>query len=214
MKKILLVSSIALGLSSVALANGGMPVAAPAPVATPAPIVSDFTPSIYVGLQAGMADTGLKSFSENVDKDFALSGRLFAGYDFSKYFAVETGYFLVQPKTEFKNAGVKVGDVRTMAYDLVGKIKAPVMDNFGVYAKFGPAYLMQKSTAVSGYSDSANKLTVTYGVGAYYNLNDSWSLDAGYTHYRSGQSKQYKDDEQSSVDFYSLGVSYKFNLPA
>lgn len=213
MKKILLVSSIALGLSSVALASGGMPAVAPAPVAAPAPIVSDFTPSMYVGLQAGMSDTGFESLFTNVSKDTGLAGRLFVGYDFHKYFAVEAGYFLVQPKTELNSVdGNKLIDVRTMAFDLVGKIKAPVMDNFGLYAKFGPAYLMQKMTAVEGGSNTANKLTVTYGVGAYYNINDNWSLDAGYTHYRSGQSKIYKDDWQTSVDFYSLGVSYKFNL--
>ena len=218
MKKTLLISAVALGLSSVALANGGI---AAAPVAT-ATVTSDFTPGIYVGIQGGYADAGIKaveglSNEENkysVSKNDGLAGRIFAGYDFHKYFAVEAGYFLYGPKTEKANNGVKIVDIRTQAFDLVGKIKAPIMDNFGLYAKAGVGYLMQKyDSKIAGVSgDNVNKFDLVYGFGGYYTFADNWTVDAGYTRYNSGHTKADKD-WQPVVDFYSVGISYKFNLP-
>lgn len=226
MKKILLVSAVALGLSSVALANGGM---AAAPIATAA-VTSDFTPGIVVGIQGGYADSGFKALDISgtdefkVDKDTGLAGRIFVGYDFHKYFAIEAGYFLFGPKTEFKFNDVKAFDVRTQAFDLVGKLKAPIMDNFGLYAKAGVGYLMQKYSAssdlrdtlnqlgVNASDDNVNKFDLVYGFGAYYNFAENWTVDAAFTRYNSGHTKMDKD-WQPVVDFYSLGISYKFNLP-
>lgn len=212
MKKTLLISAVALGLSSVALANGGI---AAAPVAT-ATVTSDFTPGIYVGIQGGYADTGMKALDGifDISKNDGIAGRIFAGYDFHKYFAVEAGYFLYGPKTELNAAGFKLADVRTQAFDLVGKIKAPIMDNFGLYAKAGVGYLMQKyDSKIAGVSgDNVDKFDLVYGFGGYYTFADNWTVDAGYTRYNSGHAK-ISDNWQPVVDFYSVGISYKFNLP-
>lgn len=228
LKKHLLVSAIALGLSSVALANGSMA----APVATASCPVSDYSPGIYVGLQGGWADSGLEARQDSIvmsDTDFpdiyslqkvdvdnsnGIAGRVFIGYDINKYFAVETGYFLAGEKATIKVDGVDAVDVRTQAFDLVGKIKAPIMDNFGLYAKLGPGYLMEHGDGKNGYSGgNTNRFDVVYGAGAYYTFASNWTVDASWTRYNSGKTKIMDEDWQPNVDFYALGISYKFNMP-
>lgn len=302
MKKTLLVSAIALGLSSVALAGGlgEVPPVAPAAIAP----VADFVPGIVVGIQGGYADSGMSAVENNngfgydvdhfnlnnihdmhdierlhidyhdlhyagafqngpVSKDTGLAGRIFIGYDFHKYFAVELGYFLMQPKAEVKSMGVYVDhfdthhglvnspehytfdihgysdgkdEIRSQAFDLVGKVKAPINENFGLYAKAGVGYLMQRhSYSENGYmvnvhvpsqelppdvkaynyseTFNANKFDLVYGFGAYYTVNN-WTVDLSYTRYNSGKTRIVDQKWQSNVDFYALGVSYKFNLPA
>lgn len=217
MKKTLLISALALGLSSAAFAGGLSEPVAAAPMATAAPVVSsDFTPGIYVGLQGGYADSGWSAYKNftDVTRDTGIAARVLVGYDFHKYFAVEAGYFRIFPKTKITASydadgiGDKI-DIRTQAFDLVGKIKAPIMDNFGLYAKAGPGYLM---LSASGDAGNSNRFDLVYGLGAYYTI-DNWSIDLSYTRYNSGKTKFLDDKWQPNVDFYALGVSYKFNLP-
>ena len=237
MKKILLVSA-ALCLSSAALANGGM-----APVATATTSVADFTPGVYVGIQGGYADTGFRSAdfattilahdgyqSTKIDHNTGPAGRIFVGYDFHKYFAVEAGYFLVGQKTNFTATNNALGEadqqtssIRTQAFDLVGKIKAPIMDNFGVYAKAGVGYLMTDGrnnigVDASGHDtttsvkNNVDKFDLVYGLGTYYTFANNWTVDASYTRYNSGHSKC-DESWQPVVDFYAVGINYKFDLP-
>jgi opacity protein-like surface antigen len=208
MKKILVISAIALGLSSVALAGGiaeKMPVA---PVATAAVAKSDFNPGIYVGLQGGYADSGLSADIDPITNDKGIAGRVFVGYDFHKNFAVEAGYFLMRKASvdNFVNS-----DIKTQAFDLVGKMKVNVVDNFGLFAKAGIGYLMNNwGTAWGQWSGNNNKVDLVYGLGAYYNI-DNFTVDLSYTRYNSGHSKM-DNSWQPHVDFYALGVSYKFDL--
>lgn len=241
MKKILAVSALAL-LSSAAFAGGISEPVAAAPVATAAVVASDFNPGIYVGLQGGYADSGLSAWQDygqdyyaydgqkfvsigsakyDISNDTGFAGRVFAGYDINKYFAVEAGYFYMFPKATVAGVQTVLGvtnksdlfDVRTQAIDLVAKIKAPIMDNFGLYAKAGPGYLMQSySTLGTKNKDNVNQFNLVYGFGAYYTINNV-AFDLSYTRYNSGRTKLASDNWQPSVDFYALGVSYKFNLP-
>lgn len=181
MKKFLLISVCAFGLSSVALANGAAEQAS-APTAG-----LEANSGAYVGIQGGYADTDWKS---------GAAGRLFLGYDINKYFGFEAGYMLIGPK-----------DITTSAFDAVAKFKAPLFDKAGLYAKFGPGYLM-----TSGHNAS-NKVDLVSGIGAYYNFADHWTADVSYTRYDSSNTKIDHKNWQPAVDFYAVGISYKFNLP-
>jgi opacity protein-like surface antigen len=143
-KKILLVSTLALGLAtSAAFASGGMPVA-PCPANT-------FTPGIIVGLQAGFVDTGWESFEGNnwntfatengvsVSDDTGFGGRIYLGYDAYDWLGFELGYLYFFQKTDIQSnitadSAAKASldgriqyksDIRTQAIDLVGKLKSP-----------------------------------------------------------------------------------------
>lgn len=229
LKKHFLISAIALGLSSTVLANGSMA----APVAAASCPVSDYSPGIYVGLQGGWADSGIEAQKGNVQIDdsnypnihvfrldvsdeFGVAGRVFVGYDINKYFAVETGYFLTSQKTKLKADGLDAADIRTQAIDLVGKLKAPIMNNFGLYAKLGPGYLMQHYDGHDKFQPNQpdhDKFDVVYGAGAYYTFASNWTIDLSWTRYNSGETKTSDDKWQPNVDFYALGISYKFNMP-
>jgi opacity protein-like surface antigen len=209
MKKILVVSAIALGLSSVALAGGIAEKMPAAPVATAAVAKSDFNPGIYVGLQGGYADSGLSALpGDFVNNDKGIAGRVFVGYDFHKHFAIEAGYFLMRKASLF----LVPADIKTQAFDLVGKMKVNVVDNFGLYAKAGIGYLMNSNnrTDITFNILNSKRVDLVYGLGAYYNI-DNFTVDLSYTRYNSGHSK-IDQNWQPNVDFYALGVSYKFDL--
>lgn len=176
--------------------------------------VNPFTPPAY-----------LSTVSLTANKTNGAAGRIFAGYSFNKYLAAEFGY-LYAGKTstigadlttiDFDNKTIDVlhadlGKVRTQAFDLVGKVKAPIADTgLGVYAKLGAGYLMMKGQDNFSVYKS-NKVDLVYGAGVSYDFNENWAMDVSWTRYNSGNTKVANLDAwQPNVDFYALGVTYKF----
>jgi opacity protein-like surface antigen len=242
-KKILLVSTLALGLAtSAAFANGGMPVA-PCPA-------NSFTPGIIVGLQAGFVDTGWESFEGgnwntfatdngvNVSDDTGFGGRIYLGYDAYDWLGFELGYLYFFQKTDIHSnsatgadsktsrdsvATEYKSDIRTQAIDLVGKLKSPTWNGWGLYAKAGVAYMMStdrnESTGDPAPSDdqylddSVKKLEPVYGVGLAYTFQSlqNLSLDLSWTRYDSGN-ERLDNEYLPNLDFYALGISYKFDI--
>jgi opacity protein-like surface antigen len=242
-KKVLLVSTLALGLAtSAAFASGGMPVA-PCPANT-------FTPGIIVGLQAGFVDTGWESFEGNnwntfatengvsVSDDTGFGGRIYLGYDAYDWLGFELGYLYFFQKTDIQSNTIDArsratqdetqqykSDIRTQAIDLVGKLKSPTWNGWGLYAKAGVAYMMSSDrnesvgTNIAAPSDdqylddSVNKFAPVYGVGLAYTFQnlENLSLDLSWTRYDSGHEKL--DNEYlPNLDFYALGIAYKFDI--
>lgn len=229
MNKTILVGVVALGLSAGALANGhGAEAAMPIAVSN-----SDFNPGIYMGLQAGYALSGWNHFegsaassTPKVSRTDSFAGRVFAGYDFTKNFAAEAGYLALGTKAKLKNAsGAQVAKIRTQAIDLTGKIKVALDDSFGVYAKAGLGYLMShglRTTDASGATvmfekNNFGNLNAVYGLGMSYNVNSNVVADLSWTQYvgsatmKQNTSSQYTG-YQPSVNFFGLGVAYKFNM--
>ena len=204
MKK-LFIGVAALGLSPLAFANGTVGYA---PAAAPA-----FTPGVYLGVQAGYGMTnwdnidhafgGTGSTKVSVKDEDGFAGRLFVGYDFHPNFAVETGYTMWF--TEPKIAGLK-GDY-PWAIDLVGKIKALVVDNFGLYAKLGGDYLYD-NTKISGHDKDT--FNVVYGAGAYYDITPNITADLSWTRFNGDTN--WDSHYMPDMDLFALGVSYKFDL--
>jgi len=238
MLKKILIGVAALGLTAAALANGNTVSESTALAAVPA---SEFDPGIYLGLQGGYGLSGWKRVegdAAKVSADGGLSGRAFVGYDFTKYWAMELGYTYFGPKTKVKDAsGTVLSQIRTEAWDLVGKGKIPVVDSFDIYGKLGVGYLMSKGiqkasttfssdTVYVGEKDKQNNIAGVVGVGAeYYFMPNLW-MDLSWTRYmtnaKSGMTYTGTLDSNATVyangkyqpdaDFYALGVAYKFNF--
>ncbi|MEI8055563.1 MAG: outer membrane beta-barrel protein [bacterium] len=222
MKKLLVVSAIAaLGLTSVAFA-GGLPEEMPT-----APAASSSDTGVYVGIEGGFGITNWKTWetdassSDKVSKDNGFAGRAFVGYDINRYFALETGYSYFSNKAVIKTSGgvEQTSGIKTQVIDLYGKIKAPVVDSFDLYAKLGACYLMSNiqkltsgSTAATLYKNEGNvkNFNVAFGAGADYAItpnviaNVEWLRNAG--HYKSD------DKYQPNTDAFMLGLRYKFDL--
>lgn len=177
------------------------------------PVSSFCKPGFYAGVQAGRTDTfynsnellseasanGVtvtqspngKTFSpanaplllQNVD-DIGIGGRIFAGYQFTPYFAMEAGYtqfaktefsaerrYASFSETNYKALDKYNGDVTQHAVDVVGKLTMPLQGGLGLYAKAGLAYItadryvnvQHTETSVSGNTHSvANFFGTTY----------------------------------------------------
>lgn len=195
-RKSLFVGVVALGLSPLALANGNGYM--------PAQQADGWSPGLYLGLQLGYGmtgwDTATGDFVDNAD---AFAGRFNVGYDFHKNFAIEAGYaqFFNSPQEFAVDA---YGN--TYAIDLMAKIKANVVDNFGLYAKVGVAYVQ---TLDGDIYDSISNFNVAYGAGAYYDINKNLSVDLSWQRY-NGNPDITDTDYQPYADLFALGIQYKF----
>lgn len=201
MKKLLAVSAIAaLGFSSVGFA-GGLPEEMPV---APAAISSDA--GVYFGLAGGLGMTNMKNLDKDytVNKDNGFIGRAFLGYDINRNFAVEAGY------SYFFNKAEVVGlakDIKTMAADLMLKIKAPVVDSFDLYGKVGGNWLRTKADGI----DARNNFNVAFGAGADYSITPNIIANVEWLRF-NGKAKVNIDKYQPSTDAFLVGLRYKFDL--
>lgn len=229
-------SVVGMGLSSVALANGGgygvAPVAPP-----PSPTGAGFV----IGLQGGYADThwdnvlnvfnntdifdtfGFQATSVDID-DQGFAARGFLGYDFNRYFGLEAGYtYLPKAKVNvgFLNGASASNSVKNYTVDLLAKLMIPVVDGFGLYAKAGAAYF--KSSWSNPVVDDTGTTVVddvshvgpAFGVGATYEIVPNLNADLSWMRY-SGDDEIFNNSGnvntgyQPNPDVFLLGLSYKF----
>lgn len=219
MKK-LFIGVVALGLSPLAFANG----MAYAPAT---PLAPAFNPSVYVGIQPGYGLTGWNNW-EGLFEDLSFSsssvlkvknhdgfaGRVYVGYDFHPNFAVEFGYtnWFVKPKVQSGGIDVMKASSDPWALDLVGKIKArvPGVDNLGLYAKAGGAYLDSELKAVSPATgkQGGDTFNVVYGVGATYDITQNIATGLSWTRYNGH--KKLDSKYIPDMDLFAVDLCYKF----
>ncbi len=202
MKKLLVVSAVAaLGLSSAVLA-GGLP-----EEMSMAPAASDM--GIYVGLQGGYGMTHWKdkdAVGSKISKDNGFVGRAFLGADLNRYFAIEFGYSYFFNKPKMNDAKfIK----NTMALDLMGKIKAPVIDNFDLYAKVGGNYLMSHG---DGTTSNKNSFNVAFGAGADYYITPNIIANIEWLRFNGHSKHTVTNDYQPHTDAFLLGLRYRFDI--
>lgn len=229
LNKVLAVSVLALGFASAVFASGEMPVA----TAMPAAEVSNNY--VYIALQGGYALQYFKDYYNNDDAwspwrpelgesastsdEGGFGARVSLGYGFNQYFAVEAGYSYLFNKPElnaggdgFPIPGIEIAEVKTQIIDAFFKVKAPVADNFDLYAKVGADYMMNDydEENFSGVHGDVKEFGPAFGVGAAYNFTPNWTVDLSWTRY-IGQIK-INSDWQPNIDFFALGIMYKFNF--
>jgi len=148
------------------------------------------------------------------DKDFA--GKVYAGYSFNPYMAVEGSYYnfghfgfntTIAPNYTFDGRA----RVEGMALDLVAKL--PISDRFSVigragihdartheHARFGPGWGAFTNLG------SDNDTDAKFGLGVQYAFNDNLSLRAEAERYNIKDSEFLGDH----VDMYTVGLVYRF----
>jgi hypothetical protein len=125
--------------------------------------------------------------------DIGIGGRIYAGYQFNPYFALETGY-TPYAKTTFSYTSTVIrqvsvstefsfdssqnnypstthtwttqhnGDITENAIDLVAKGTLPLSYGMGVYAKAGAAYIQSKTTNNSSLTSNVFNSYISNGV--------------------------------------------------
>jgi hypothetical protein len=159
--------------------------------------------------------------------DTGIGGRLYAGYQFTPFFATELGYTQFA-KTSFSADATTTwttpnqdtfaykshydGEITENAVDLVAKATAPIQYGLGLYVKAGAAYITaDRSLDVSSVPIPYTAYTKTYqavrpvaGAGINYTFpNTSFALDLSYM--RIFGSGAIRDAQLGSV-----GIEYKF----
>lgn len=233
------VSIVALGASSVAMAGAldynkpaatpaAMPVAAPAP-APAAPMVSES--GAYVGAQIGYGSTKLDSATGidgidvihlRSDKNSGVTGRLYAGYKFNRYLALELGI------GKFSNAtwNVLVNNARAadltvknnFVADLLAKGMIPVNEMFAFYGKAGLAYVKTGSQLNVGgtkFSDGTNFTRPKLALGVEYAVNENVIVDAEISRiFKQGTINDALNNGSKympNMDAAMVGVRYQFS---
>lgn len=187
-------------------------------------------PGAYVGLGLGASriespnkDLALQNevTSQNLTYSHSLGGfggRVFAGYNFNRYFGVEAG-FAQYAQSKYTISSPVNNAHGTLKYtmnalDVVGKAYLPISETgFNLYALGGAARVNseQKFTlSASGFkgnvSQTTHKIRPVYGVGASYDVSAHVTTNLEFSHIQGTGSKS----NVPSANMVTLGLAYNF----
>ncbi|MGA7965050.1 MAG: OmpA family protein [Gammaproteobacteria bacterium] len=161
-------------------------------------------------LGAGFTTTGIRH------NEHDLGYKLFAGYQFGKYFALEGGYFDLG-KFDFTATTTPTGTLhgsiklKGLYADFLGIL--PFTSKFSAFARIGVDYAQADDSYtgtgavnVLDSNPSTRQANYNYGVGLQYNFVPSFGMRLEAERYRVNDAVGHKGD----VDLYSLGLVYRF----
>ncbi|HYW58486.1 MAG TPA: outer membrane beta-barrel protein [Polaromonas sp.] len=150
----------------------------------------------------------------------STGGKLFGGYQFTPYFAVEGGYFDLG-KFDYRANTTPAGSfgvnnrIRGLNLDLVGT--APLTDKFSVFGRIGAAYAQNRANFAStglvpAYTGSTrtNDTNLKLGIGVQYAITEALALRAELERYRINDPIR----NRGHVDMASVGLVYRFGPKA
>jgi OOP family OmpA-OmpF porin len=166
-----------------------------------------------------IADSLLQNgFSNTLVKDDSIDAgyKLFGGYQFNRYLALEGGYFnlgefnftsTTQPAGTF-NGSLEAHGINI---DLVGTL--PITEKFSAFGRAGVTYAQTKDAfngtgAVHVFSPTAKERDTNFKVGAglQYAFNDNWAMRLEAERYRINDAVGHTGD----IDLLSVGLVYRF----
>jgi OmpA-OmpF porin, OOP family len=162
-----------------------------------------------------LLDTGFTTTAfEEEENDTGY--KVFAGYQFNRYFSLEAGYFDLG-KFNFAATTLPAGTlngslkVRGVNLDLVGYI--PLGESFSLFGRVGANYALTKdnfygtgAVTVNNPNPSKRETNLKLGVGMQYMVNDSWAVRLEGERYHVNDAVSSRGD----IDLVSLGVVYRF----
>lgn len=168
------------------------------------------------GITNSLLGSGFTTTSIN-DDDRDLGYKIFGGYQFGKYFAVEGGYFDLGKfgyTATTVPAGTLTGSIKLKGInlDLVGTL--PLTEKLSALARVGANYAEANDTfsgtgAVNVLNPNPSKRDTNYkyGVGLQYAFNEAFAMRAEAERYRIDDAVGNKGD----IDLLSVGLIYRFN---
>ena len=163
------------------------------------------------GLQSG-GFTTTSLGDDNRDIGF----KVFGGYQFIPYFALEGGYFNLGKfgfNAATQPAGTLDGNIRLMGLNLDAVGILPIAYRFSALGRIGVAYTQARDTfagtgAVNVPDPSRDKRAANYkfGLGLQYDITDSLGLRAEAERYRVNDAVGNRGD----IDLFSAGLLYRF----
>lgn len=163
---------------------------------------------IYAGANIGRAELKVSADQEVSRKDNDTGYKVYAGYDFTQNFGAEAGYVdfgkLSQNFDGMKSA------IKNHAFYVAATGTLPLNEQFSLFAKAGVAQNRAKLTVSAlNFSDSEshNKTSALFGIGAAYHFDKKLSLVAEYENFGKVASE---DGAKLKADLLSIGLRYKF----
>lgn len=165
----------------------------------------------------GLVGAGFTTTSVTADKrDFGY--KVFLGYQFNKYFALEGGYF--EPgEFDFSAttvpAGTLNGNLELRGFNLDPVLILPFTERFSALARIGVHNVQAKSQFTASGAATApaarrqRSTNHKYGVGFEYDLTEIFSLRGEAERYRVEDSIE----DEGHVALFSIGVVYRFFRP-
>lgn len=165
-------------------------------------------------LGAGFTTTGFREHERD------LGFKVFAGYSFNRYLALEGGYFNLG-KFDFhadtRPAGTLDGRLKAQGASLDGVLSLPFTEKFSAFGRLGVNYASVKDSfdgtgavAVAHPRQSKDRANYKFGGGLQYDFTPSVSMRAELERYRISDPVGTKGD----LDLASLGVLVRFGRHA
>ena len=193
MKKITLITSIAILFSTAALAE------------------NVFISGPYVGIQGGLNNMhysgGEYLLPTNNTTNTKPAMRVYGGYYINEFFALEGAYdYYGLPKIKYIPNG-KEQDFTQQGLDVTAKFIIPLDYGINIFGKLGMDWVHRGELASeNGYfaaKDANNKIVPSLGIGAGYNFTMNFAGDFTWKRVLSNGSLP-------RMDFFSLGLTYRF----
>jgi OmpA-OmpF porin, OOP family len=151
----------------------------------------------YAGASIGQARQKARGFEGN-----DLSYRLFGGWSFNKYLAVEGGY--VDGGEQSDRLGSTDIAIESSGYYVTGLAKWPVNDWFAPYVKLG--YVFYDATQTASYGsvvqhESLSNERILFGGGLEFRFKKNFSLRADY---------EKVNVPDAAFDIFSVVATYHF----
>lgn len=168
---------------------------------------------LYLGAGVGTSESKIDTagFTGSVDES-DTGWKVFGGYQFSRHFAVEAGYYDLGKVTFSGTAGGAAvsGNFESTAVglSLVGIL--PVFNSFSLLGRIGVAYGEQEgSVTVGGATGTASDETteITYGLGLRYDFGRNVMVRAQWERFRVGGGNV---GGKNDIDLYTVDLGYRF----
>jgi len=163
----------------------------------------------------GLQDEGFTTTAyRESEKHFAY--KIFGGYQFNKYFALEGGYFDLgnfEFTADVAPPGIVTGEIEIQGVNLDAVVFWPFTEKFAAFARAGANYAETKDTF--GGTGFANVLTPNYeeketnfkfGGGLQYKFTHAFAMRLEAERFRIDDAVGNKGD----IDFYSVGFLWRF----
>lgn len=145
---------------------------------------------------------------QEFETDSVLSKGLYGGYDFNRWFSIESSVFYMKDELEYNN------EVTGVYFSLTPKFTIPIHELFSIYAKVGLAYMTLEydikynDNTRDDISDSQGNTSFILGMGANANITEYLTLTIGYDWIQSIGSYAFADNV--TIEQVTLGLAYKF----
>lgn len=172
------------------------------------------------GIASQLQGSGLTvTLMDNDERDIA--GKIFGGYKFNKYFALEGGYFNLGRfgYTATTNpVGSQIGTIRLQGVNIDAVGILPITEKFSAFGRLGANYADAKvnlasTGAVPTPADSSPSERDTHykaGVGLQYDFTDHVGMRGEWERYRISDAV----GNDADINLYSLGVIVNFGKTA